>query len=54
MLDVNPFLIKMLGYSHKDFMGKKLWEIGPFSDIAASKLRDRGYIDFRKVGTSRH
>src|SRR4030042_1962822 len=52
ILDVNPFLIKMLGYLHKDFLGKKLWEIGPFSDIAASTLRDRGYIDFRKVGTS--
>jgi PAS domain S-box-containing protein len=39
ILDVNPFLLKMLGYSHKDFLGKKLWEIGPFSDIAASRLR---------------
>ena len=34
ILDVNPFLLKMLGYSHKDFLGKKLWEIGPFKDIA--------------------
>ena len=27
--DVNPFLIEMLGYSHSEFVGKKLWEIGP-------------------------
>ena len=35
--DVNPFLVEMLGYSHEDFLGKKLWEIGSFKDIEASK-----------------
>ena len=25
--DVNPFLIKMLGYSHDHFLGRRLWEI---------------------------
>ncbi len=54
MLDVNPFLLKMLGYSHKDFLGKKLWEIGPFSDIAASKLRfselqTKGYVRYEHL-----
>ena len=54
MLDVNPFLLKMLGYSHKDFMGKKLWEIGPFSDIASSKLRfselqTKGYVRYEHL-----
>ena len=29
--DVNPFLVEMLGYSHEDFLGKKLWEIGAFT-----------------------
>jgi len=24
--DVNPFLLKMLGYSHNEFLDKKLWE----------------------------
>jgi PAS domain S-box-containing protein len=38
VIDVNPFLLKMLGYSHRDFLRKKLWEIGSFSDIAASRL----------------
>jgi formate hydrogenlyase transcriptional activator len=50
-LDVNPFLLKMLGYSHKDFMGKKLWEIGPFCDIAASKLR---FSELQTKGHVRH
>jgi len=58
MLDVNPFLLKILGYSHKDFLGKKLWEIGPFSDIAASKLRfselqTKGYVRYKHLPLER-
>src|SRR5208283_4067701 len=54
IFDVNPFLLKMLGYSHKDFLGKKLWEIGPFSDIAASRLRfselqTKGYVRYEHL-----
>ena len=49
--DVNPFLIDMLGYTYKDFQGKKLWEIGEFKDIQASKeafreLQDKGYVRY--------
>lgn len=36
--DVNPFLIELLDYSREELMGKKLWEIGPFKDIAASQV----------------
>ena len=54
IIDVNPFLLTMLGYSHKDFMGKKLWEIGSFSDIAASRLRfselqTKGYVRYEHL-----
>jgi len=35
--DVNPYLIKMLGYSRKEFVEKKIWQIGAFKDIEASK-----------------
>jgi diguanylate cyclase (GGDEF)-like protein/PAS domain S-box-containing protein len=35
--DVNPYLIKMLGYSREEFVAKKLWEVGAFKDIEASK-----------------
>ena len=35
--DVNPCLIEMLGYSRAEFLGKKLWEVGPFADVAQSK-----------------
>lgn len=54
ILDVNPFLLKALGYSHKEFLGKKLWEIGPFKDIAASRLRfselqAKGYMRYEHL-----
>ena len=35
--DVNPFLMKMLGYSHEEFVEKKLWEVGAFKDIEAGQ-----------------
>ena len=36
--DANPFLVTMLGYSHAEFVGKHLWEIGPFKDVVDSHL----------------
>ena len=38
IVDVNPFLVQMLGYSREQFLGKRIWELGFFKDIAASKL----------------
>jgi len=39
--DVNPFLVKLLDYSREEFLGKALWDIGPFKDIEASKTAFR-------------
>ena len=52
--DVNPFLVEMLGYSHEDFLGKKLWEIGAFKDIEASQsafaeLQSKGYVRYHDL-----
>jgi diguanylate cyclase (GGDEF)-like protein/PAS domain S-box-containing protein len=52
--DVNPFLIEMLGYSHEEFLGKKLWEVGSFADIAQSKevfseLQTNGYVRYKDL-----
>ncbi len=49
--DVNSYLITMLGYSHAEFLGKKLWEVGAFADIADSKqifekLQTKGYVRY--------
>ena len=35
--DVNPYLTTMLGYSHADLLGKKLWDVGAFVDVAKSR-----------------
>jgi PAS domain S-box-containing protein len=37
IIDVNPFLIELLGYSKAEFIDRELWEIGVFKDIAANK-----------------
>ena len=52
--DVNPYLIEMLGYSHAEFLGKKLWEVGSFADIAQSKemfaqLQTQGYVRYKDL-----
>jgi len=52
--DVNPYLVKMLGYPKEDFMGKKLWEIGTFKDSEASKstflaLQTQGYVRYEDL-----
>ncbi len=52
--DVNPYLIDMLGYSHTELLGKKLWEVGAFSDQAESKkmfaeLQTNGYVRYEHL-----
>ncbi len=37
VMDANLFMQRLLGYSQEEFLGKKLWEIGPFKGEAASK-----------------
>jgi PAS domain S-box-containing protein len=49
--DVNPFLIEMLGYTHSEFVGKKLWEIGPFKDIPASRS---AFSELQTMGVIRY
>ncbi len=52
--DVNPFLIEMLGYSREEFLGKKLWDLGSFKDVDASKqsfreLQTKGYVRYEDL-----
>jgi two-component system CheB/CheR fusion protein len=37
ILKVNPFLIKLLGYSEIQFLEKEIWDIGFFKDIIPNK-----------------
>lgn len=52
--DVNPFLIRLLDYPREDFLGKTLWDIGPFRQIQESKaafreLQDKEYIRYENL-----
>jgi PAS domain S-box-containing protein len=51
IIDANPFVIDLLGYSLEELIGKELWEIGLFSDKEESKaamdrLQKDGYIRY--------
>ena len=51
IVEVNPFLIEMLGYSHEVFLGKKVWELGFFKDIVANQnkfaeLQQKEYVRY--------
>jgi diguanylate cyclase (GGDEF)-like protein/PAS domain S-box-containing protein len=52
--DVNPFLIDMLGYSHEEFFGRRLWQIGPMKNVKESKsaflqLQDKEYVRYEDL-----
>lgn len=54
IVDVNPFLIELLGYSREEFLEKKLWQIGIFKNTAVSKksfleLKAKGYIRYEDM-----
>jgi len=51
VVDVNQFLIDMLGYSHGELAGKKIWEIGPVKDILASRST---FADLQAKGIVRY
>jgi PAS domain S-box-containing protein len=52
--DVNPFMVKLLGYPRGEFLGKELWEIGLLKDAKVSRLafrelRQKGYIRYEDL-----
>jgi PAS domain S-box-containing protein len=54
IMDANPFLMNLLGYSLDELIGKELWEIGLFSDKKESKaamaqLKKKGYIRYEDM-----
>ncbi|HCT93564.1 MAG: hypothetical protein A2X19_01760 [Bacteroidetes bacterium GWE2_39_28] len=51
IVDVNPFLIDLLGYTKKEFIEKSIWEIGSFRDIFENKekfqeLQHKKYVRY--------
>ena len=54
IVDVNPFLIELLGYTKEDFIEKAIWEIGFFNDIVANQdkfleLKQKEYVRYEDL-----
>lgn len=52
--DVNPYLLKLLGYSKKDLIGEQLWEIGTFKDRYLARqyfreLQEKKYVRYENL-----
>jgi len=59
VVDVNPFLLQLLGYPYDTLHGQHIWELGVFKDIAASKdafkvLQDNEYIRYDDLPLESH
>jgi len=39
IIDSNPFIQNLLGYSAKELMGKQVWQISPFKNVVANKKK---------------
>jgi PAS domain S-box-containing protein len=49
IVDVNPYLVNLLGYPYSEFIGKQLWELGFFKNLRDCRksffeLRSKGYL----------
>ncbi len=54
VIDANPFMTALLGYSRDEFLDKELWEIGLFGDIKESRaayreLQEKGYVRYEHL-----
>ncbi len=54
IVDANPFIIEIIDYPSKKILGKKLWEIGLFSNkkqsqLAFTELKANNYIRFEDM-----
>jgi len=54
IVDVNPFLVELIGYSYDQFINKAIWDIGFFKDIIANKdaydeLKAKKYIRYEDL-----
>ena len=54
VVDVNPFLVKLLGYAREALIGRKIWELGCFEAVVANeedfqRLQARDSIRFKDL-----
>ncbi|MEP6672177.1 MAG: PAS domain S-box protein [Chthoniobacter sp.] len=54
VVDVNPFLVSLLGFSHEEFLGKAIWQLGVFKDVVANEekfaeLKEKEYVRYESL-----
>ncbi|MCI0745974.1 MAG: ATP-binding protein [Verrucomicrobia subdivision 3 bacterium] len=54
IVDVNPFMVRLLGYAREELLGKQLWQIGLLKDEEACKkalreLQEQGFIRYEDL-----
>jgi len=54
IVDINPFLTEMLGYSKEQLLKKAIWEIGFFKDVVANRekfeeLQQKKYVRYENL-----
>ena len=54
VVDVNPYLIELVGVTREVFLGKKVWELGFFKDLVANEanfveLKEKKYIRYEDM-----
>ncbi|TAN70407.1 MAG: PAS domain S-box protein [Methylobacter sp.] len=54
IVDVNPFLCEILGYSYEELLGKHIWELGSLKHVVANQdkfleLRQQGYVCYEDL-----
>jgi PAS domain S-box-containing protein len=54
IMDVNPFMVDMLGFKRTQFIEKRIWELGFFKDIVANRdhfaeLQQKEYIRYEDM-----
>ncbi len=52
--DVNPFLVKLLGFSHGEMVGKTVGELSPFRDVVSNqamleRVQKDGYVRYEDL-----
>jgi len=50
--DANPFLLKLLGYSHREMIVKDFWDIFPFKEVPKARFKElqvKKYIRFEDL-----
>ncbi len=54
IVDANPFLIDLLGYTRENFLGRAIWDVGFLKDIISNidkfhELQEKGYVRYANL-----